>query len=94
MMFPLMTYPDGTEIVYSNIRRDSKGNDFVRVYAEKWNDEKRRFDSISIIFPDGNAEIDGFPKQQADLIVSGIKSKSDIIWELAEDAYAKLRTDS
>ena len=94
MMFPLMTLPDGTEIVYSDIRKDKQGKDFVRVYAERWNDARRRFDSISLILPDESVEVDGFPENEMLHLVEGLKKKSNVIWELASNAYAKSRTNS
>ena len=92
MMLPLMTTPDGLEVVYSDIRKDSKGKDFVRVYGERWNESKRRFDSFNIIFPDNSVEYDGFfNDNNVKELVEKIKGKSKLIWELAGEANAKLR---
>ena len=92
MMLPLMTTPDGLDVVYSDIRKDKQGKDFVRVYGERWNDDKRRFDSFNIIFPDQSVEYDGFyGDAKVEELVEKIKGKAKLIWELAGEANAKSR---
>ncbi len=87
-----MTIPDGLEVVYSDIRKDQQGKDFVRVYGERWNDTKRRFDSFNIIFPDNSVEYDVFfDDSEVKALVEKLKGKSKLIWELAGEADAKSR---
>ena len=92
MMYSLMTLPDSTDIVYSEVRKDEQGHDYVKVYLERWNDKRGKFDSIDIILPSGNISSEGFSREEKKFFIEGIKRLSGTIWELAEEKNAEFRT--
>ena len=51
-MYPYLTMPDGTEIVFSEIR-NVDGEQKVRVYWERWSDKHNDFDSMDAFLPEG-----------------------------------------
>ena len=65
MMFPFLTLPDGTEIVYSDII-NTDGKETVLVKFERWNDRRNDFDSMECILPNGKmTKVIGFSANEA-----------------------------
>lgn len=54
MLYQFVSLPDGTEISYSEVRRNQLDKDVVRIYIEKWNDDSRDFDYVEFYLPDFN----------------------------------------
>lgn len=65
MLYPFLTAPDETEISYSEVLH--KGNHpEVRVYVEKWDDDRHAFNSLELYLPAGRiTKCEGFSKKEA-----------------------------
>lgn len=57
MLYPFMTYIDGTDIVYSDIfHKENDTTDYVRVFFERINKDGSGFDSMDCTLPGGPME--------------------------------------
>lgn len=85
MLYPFLTAPDGTEISYSEVL--CKGSQpEVRVYVEKWDDERRAFDSLELYLPTGRiTKCEGFSEKEAQKNINHIMHLQNVIWESAEE---------
>lgn len=52
MMYPFVKYPDGTEVVFSNIRKKEDGNEYIWVCFER--PTENGFDTIIFELPSYN----------------------------------------
>ncbi|MDY2686425.1 MAG: hypothetical protein SOV43_09710 [Selenomonadaceae bacterium] len=66
MVYPFMTYIDGTEITYTDIfHQPGDSRDFIKVYFERVNEDGTDFDSMDCILPGGEMEhIVGFTETE------------------------------
>ena len=90
MLYPFLTLPDGTEVVYSSIT-DYDGFDHTRVKFERWNDKRDDFDSMECELPNGKMEkVVGFSPTEADYHHSRMMLLQTMIMECArEDTEAE-----
>lgn len=85
MLFPFLTLPDGTEVVYSDIIK-RKGKDYVLVKFERWNDVHDNFDSMECLLPNGEmANIIGFTDQEVMQRHNNILSLQNMILECSKE---------
>lgn len=64
MLYPFLSLPDGTEIVYSDIKTEGI-IDSVKVKFERWNSKRDDFDSMECELPNGKMEkVIGFTPQE------------------------------
>lgn len=60
---PLLSFEDGLEITYSDLKKHANGTAFITIYFERPND-KGFFDSAQIDFPGSNfSEVKGFTEE-------------------------------
>jgi len=83
MLYQFISFPDGTEINYSEILHIGNTEN-VRVYIEQWNKEINDFNSLEIYLPQCNVtKLKGFSHEVADNHIKHIKNLKDVIWECA-----------
>ena len=81
MLYPFLTLPDGTEIVYSEIRIKN-GKPYVNVKFERWNDTRDDFDSMDCYLPNGTiTNIIGFSSDEVSYHQQRILELQNIIME-------------
>ncbi|MBR3721844.1 MAG: hypothetical protein IKN12_03680 [Selenomonadaceae bacterium] len=87
MLYPFISYPDGTEIVHSEIYPGDDGDlSAVRVEVETPNNETGRFKNLQIILPSGKVKIaEGFTLREIEHYKKRIMALSDVIFENAAD---------
>lgn len=81
MLFPFISLPDGTEIVYSDIILKD-GKEHVLVKFERWSDEHDDFDSMECLLPNGKmTNVKGFTVAEAIQRHHNMISLQDMIFE-------------
>ena len=90
MLYPFITLPDGTEIVYSDILHID-GKERVQVKFERWNDNRDDFDSMECLLPDGKmTKVIGFLPEEVNYQRAKILSLQNMILECSrEDTKAE-----
>ena len=91
MLYPFMTYIDGTDIVFSDIfHKENDPRDYIRVEFERVNKNKDGFDSMHCILPDGGmTDIVGFTKEEADMHLEKIRDVEDVLFDCAREEEQK-----
>lgn len=85
MLYPFLTAPDGTELSYSEVLNKDTCPE-VRVYIEKWDDERVAFDSIEIYLPTGRiTKCEGFSEKEAKRNIRHVMDLKKIIWDAAKE---------
>lgn len=87
---PLISFVDGLEITYSDLKRDND-REYVVLYIERPNDKKSGFDSAKFIYP-GNefSEVKGFNSQDLDELMVHVQKTAHLALEFSrEDAKAQ-----
>ncbi len=85
MLYPFISFPNGTEIVHSEIYYE---NDIpvVRVEIEEPDNKSGHFKSMQIILPMGTVRnISGFSKDEVDYHKNKMIGLKDVIFECAKD---------
>lgn len=86
MMYPFISFPDGTEIVFSHIMKDEDGNPTIKVYVEQWNDAHDDFDRLEFYIPSGKiTENVGFDKATADKHYNALMGLQDVMFDYAQE---------
>lgn len=87
MLYPFMTYLDGTEIVYSDIfHKPNDPRDFVKILFERPNRSGSHFDSMSCVLPDGKMQdIVGFSPREAQHHYQKIKALTSLLLDCARE---------
>ena len=85
MLYPFVTFPNGTEIVYSDVfHKENDSTDYVRVEIERVNTKKNKFDYIEYIIPSGEiVTTNGFTSDEIQEYITSINKLSDVIIECA-----------
>lgn len=85
MLYPFLTAPDETEISYSEVLNKDTHPE-VRVYIEKWDDERNAFNSIEMYLPTGRiTKCEGFSEKEAKKNIRHVIDLKKIIWNAAEE---------
>ena len=73
MLYPLMTFPDATEMTFSKVVKIQKKS-YFDVYFERWNDKRNDFDALQVRLPDCRIVMEaGFNKKEVEYFVKGAK---------------------
>lgn len=84
MLYQFISFPDGTEINYSEIITHNDNSQDVRVYIEQWNKDINDFNALEMYLQKCNiTKLVGFTKDIAEKHIRHIKSLKHIIWECA-----------
>ena len=91
MLYPFMTCPDGTEIVYSDLfRRAQDGAECVRVYFERVRKDGEAFDSMNCILPGGSMqEVVGFTEAEVQRHEAYLHKLTEVLLDCARDEVGK-----
>ena len=85
MLYQFISFPDGTEINYSEIMTKNNKQE-VRVYIEQWNENINDFNSLEIYLPECNVtQLVGFSNDVAEKHIQHVKNLKDVIWECATE---------
>ncbi len=87
---PLLSFEDGLEVTYSDLKHEENGKAFIIIYFEKPND-KGFFDSAQIKFPGSDFEqIKGFCDEDLKLFREYVDRSGHTAFEFAKEdaAYA------
>lgn len=86
---PLMSFNDGLEITYSDLKRDGN-KEFIVLYFEKPNGKKSGFNSAKFVYPGKEfSEVHGFTEAELDELMIHINKTAELALEFSkEDAYA------
>ncbi|MBR3721355.1 MAG: hypothetical protein IKN12_01185 [Selenomonadaceae bacterium] len=85
MLYPFLTLSDGTEIVYSGLRKNGDEN-YVIVKFERWNDKRDDFDSMECKLPNGDMEkVIGFSTKEAVRYHKKMLHLQDMILECSKE---------
>ncbi len=81
MLYPFLTFSDGTDVVYSSTY-ERNGKSCVLVKFERWNDERDDFDSMECELPNGEmTDIIGFAEEEVDYHHRKMMKLQDLILE-------------
>ena len=81
---PLMSFDDGLEITYSDIKHDDQKNDFIVLYFEKPCVEKRGFDSAKFIYPGTSfSDVVGFSDEDIKMLSEHVQKLAPLALEFS-----------
>lgn len=84
MLYQFISLPDGTEISFSEIRKNQLGKETIRIYIEKWNDARNDFDYVEFYLPEFNiTKRQGFSDAIIREHMKHMQHLQDVIWECA-----------
>ena len=88
---PLLSFNDGLEITYSDLKRNDKG-EYVTLYFEKPNNRKTGFNSASFDFPGTSfTNVIGFTKRDLSNLMKHVIKTGMLALEFArEDSDAQI----
>ena len=85
MLYPFLTLPDGTEVVYSEVF-SREGKEYVVVKFERWNEERDDFDSMECLLPNGKmTKIIGYTQEEASYYHERMILLQDMILECSKE---------
>lgn len=85
MLYPLMTFPDSTEMTFSKVLTD-RGKPYFYVYFERWNDNRDDFDTLQIRLPESNIVKEvGFSEKEVKYFTKGAKFLEQVMLSLIPD---------
>lgn len=71
--YPLISFPNGLEITYSDIKKRKNGNEYVTIYFEQPNAKRTDFNSAEINYPGGKLrKICGYKKEQIPVLMDHV----------------------
>ena len=89
MMYPFLKMPDGTEIVFSEVR-EIDGKPQVRVYWERWSDKHDDFDNMDALLPEGRIRnVVGFSHEEVMENQKLLDCVKDELWIAAREGGIK-----
>ena len=82
---PLMSFNDGLEITYSDLKREDN-KEYIVLYFEKPNGKKSGFDSAKFIYPGTEfSEVHGFSPQELDEMMVHVKKTAPLAFEFSKE---------
>ena len=83
---PLMSFEDGLEITFSDIKHDDNENAYVVLYFEKPCNEKRGFDSAKFIYPGTSfSDVVGFSDEDIEALSEHVKKLAPLALEFSRE---------
>ena len=83
---PLMSFDDGLEITYSDIKHDDQKNAFVVLYFEKPCNEKRGFDSAKFVYPGTSfSDVVGFTDADMTVLLDHARKLAPLAFEFSKE---------
>lgn len=85
MLYPFVKYPDGTEVVFSNLRKKDNGEEYIKVCFERAT--KEGFDTIwfelpsyEIVKKEGN-----YTDEEIEFFKEILQNSADLFFKYAKD---------
>ena len=89
MLYPFLTLPDGSEVVYSEIKKRD-GKEYVEVKFERWNEKRDAFDSMECELPNGRMKkIIGYSLEEANYQNERMLELQNMILECSREDSVK-----
>lgn len=90
MMYPYVNYPDGTEVVFSNVYIDNNGNECIDVHFERPNENG--FDSVRIKLPNYEVEVweGNYSDEEIEFFKKIVENSADLFYEYSKKGGLKL----
>lgn len=87
---PFISFEDGLEITYSDLKKTSAGEEYITIYFEEPNADRSGFNSAQYDYPgDSFQNVKGYDKEDIDNLMKYIvKSAATAFAFSKEDAYA------
>lgn len=88
---PLLSFEDGLEMTYSDLKQNKDGSDYITIYFERPND-KGFFDSAKVDFPGYDFEdVNGFSQSDLDQFREYVRRSGHTALEFSkENANARI----
>lgn len=86
MLYKFASFPDGTEISYSEPLKDQHGKEALRIFIERWDDRISDFDTLEFFLP--SMEITkqkGFTADEIAKHLRHIKNLSSMLFEISKE---------
>ena len=87
---PLLSFDDGLEITFSDLKYDAEHNGYIVLYFERPCNERRGFDSAKFVYPGTSfSDVIGFTDKDLESMMIHVKKAAPLALEFSkEDAYA------
>lgn len=83
---PLLSFQDGLEITYSDLKKNRFGDPYVTLYFERPNHRRSGFDSAQLDYPGQTFEkIEGFSKADLDVLMGHVKRNGHLALEFSKE---------
>ena len=89
MMYPYVKYPDGTEVVFSDIYNDENGEECIDIHFERPTEEG--FDSVRITLPNYKITIwEGhYTEEEIDFFKKVVENSADLFYKYTKEGGLK-----
>lgn len=87
---PFISYEDGLEITYSDLKKHDNGKEYITIYFEEPNPDHDGFCSAQFDFPGNDFKnVRGYQPDDLQRLMSHIKQSAQTAFDFSrEDAYA------
>ena len=83
---PLMSFDDGLEITFSDVKHSKENKDYVVLYFEKPCNKRRGFNSAKFIYPGTNfSDVVGFNGQEITSLMAHAKKLAPLALEFSKE---------
>lgn len=89
MVYPYVKYPDGTEVVFSDIYMTESGEENLFVHFER--PTEQGFDSVRIILPNYKIEVweGNYSKEEIEFFKKIVQNSADLFYRYAKEGGLK-----
>lgn len=89
-MYPYIKYPDGTEVVFSNITTNENGEETLFVHFERPTD--KGFDSVRIKLPSYEIETweGNYTEEEIEFFKKMVENNADLFYKYAKEGGLEL----
>lgn len=86
MLYKFASFPDGTEISYSEPLKDSDGKTMLRIFIERWDDNISDFDTLEFFLPSMKiTKRKGFTGKEVATHLRHMKNLGDMLLEASRE---------
>ena len=86
MLYKFASFPDGTEISYSEILKDENGTNTLRIFIERWDEKISDFDTLEFYLPSMKiTKQKGFSEHEVADHLRHIKNLGGMLFEVAKE---------
>lgn len=90
MVYPYVKYPDGTEVVFSDIYTDDEGREALFVHFER--PTEKGFDSVRIFLPSYEIKVweGNYSTEEIEFFKKVVENSADLFYKYAKEGGLKL----